>query len=188
MMVLSITLMGSAVAQRHLSENQAAFIKTSRPNVYKLIVDTGEKSNTTFNIYDEKGNKLFTDRVYKRKSFSRNYNFRNLRDGLYKLEVEKDGRILTQYIEHEKGFSSKGRTTLFVDLDRVAGTDKVDLKVQGAKNRMVQVKIMDTSGQVLFTDRITGLKGFTRTYDIAKIGKDVTFEVRVDNHIYKEIF
>jgi len=186
MMVLSIIVMGSAVAQHNSFADQAAFVKTSRSNVYKLIVDTGQKSHTIFNIYDEKGDKLFTDRVFNRKGFSRNYNFKNIPDGLYKLEVEKGGNILTQNLEHEKNFRYRYKPALFVDLNRVEGTDKVDLKVNGAKSRMVQVKIKDTSGQVLYTDRITGLKGFTRTYDIARIGKDVAFEVKIDNQVYKQ--
>ncbi len=178
-MALSIIVMGAATAQ----SNQAVFVKTSEQDVYRLIVDTEDQSDVTFRIYSEKGKQIFKDKIFKVSGFIKPYNFQNLPRGLYKLEVEKNGTILEQEVIHNERHSAEQFSSLLVDLNQGENTKKFDLRVVGANNRPVTVEIKNSYGQTVYTDEVSGLMGFTRTYDLEKVGKVASFQVKVDNQI-----
>ena len=178
--VLSVIVMGSSYAQGNL-DNQAAFFQTSNSNVYRLMVDSPEKSKTALNIYNEKGKKVYSDIVSKRNSFTKTYNFNEFPIGVYKLEIEKDGQTLEQTLEHFD--DPKNYRPFYADLQQSYDQDKVDLQVVGADSRVVEVVIKDTNGKTIYVDEVSGVMGFKRTYDLTKVGKNVAFEVKVEDKI-----
>ncbi len=179
-MVLSIIVMGSSTAQTKSQDNQAIFFETADQDVYRLVVDTPENSKTVFNIYDERGKKIFSDLIGKTTAFTKTYNFKSFPVGIYQIEVEKDGKILEQILSH---FEKIDRPTFFVNLSETDYDNKVDLQVVGADNQVVEVKIKNYDGQTIYVDKVSGVMGFKRTYDLTKVGNKVAFEVKVANEV-----
>ena len=178
--MLSVIVMGSSFAQDSL-ENKATFFQTSNSDVYRLAVDTPEKSKTDVSIYNERGKKVFSDRISKRSSFTRTYNFNQFPIGVYTIEVEKDGQSLKQNLAHFK--DSKNYQPFYADLNQSSESGKVDLEVVGADSRVVEVIIKDTDGKTIYVDEVSGVMGFKRTYDLTKVGKRVAFEVKVEDTV-----
>ena len=179
-MVLSVIVMGSAFAQTDVAKDQPVIVKSGKGDIYKLIVNSSQKSEVTFRVFDDNGRKLFQDKIYRTAGFIKPYNFRKLPEGDYRLEVETNAGIVNQEINHD--FDQ--RFSPSVDINQGEGLKKVDLKVVGANNRPVKVKILNVYGETVFVDEISGLMGFTRTYDLAKAGSQLAFEVRVDNQVF----
>ena len=61
--------------------------------------------------------------------------------------------------------------------------EKVNLRVLGADNRLVEVTIKSIDGETIFVDKVSGLAGFRRTYHLRRVGTNVAFEVRVDDQV-----
>lgn len=179
-MVLSVIVMGSAAAQTVSQDNQATFFETANQDVYRLVVDSPEKSKTAFNIYNERGKKIFSDIIGKTTAFTKTYNFQNFPIGMYQIEVEKNGKILEQTLSH---FEKIDRPTFFVNLSEADYDNKVNLEVIGVDNQVVEVKIKDYDGQTIYVDKVSGVMGFKRTYDLTKVGTKVAFEVKVADEV-----
>ena len=62
-MVLSVIVMGTTAVQAQSTTDQAAFFQTSDTDIYRLVVDSPEKSKVIFNIYNETGKRVFSDRI-----------------------------------------------------------------------------------------------------------------------------
>ena len=177
---LSVIVMGSAFAQNSL-EDQANFYQTGNSDVYRLVVDAPEKGKTAINVFNERGKKVFSDVAGSSSAFARAYNFSQLPAGLYRVEVERGGQMMERTLSH---FNSPGiYQPFYADLNQSSEEGKVDLQVVGADSRVVEVVIKDINGKTLYIDEVSGVMGFKRTYDLAKVGKNVAFEVKVEDKI-----
>lgn len=135
-------------------------------SVFKVFYKGTALNRVTINIYDSKGLLVFTDKLGKQENFVRPYNFSELADGQYTIELNDQLGKQVESVEYKHGKIEKLATLI-----KVAGESKFLLAVPSQGQDVLKVKITNESGDVVYEgeEKIQG--DFARIYDLKSIGK-----------------
>lgn len=159
--------------EKDAAELRIKILPGATEQVYKLMYLSEEKGLVKINFYDEKGKKIFTDRVFNKYGFLRPYSFEALPEGNYTIETIDAKGVVTR----EVAYINDATADLEVELSPEA-EKAYKLSVKGSTIDPVLVKIYDQWYGLITEDYIENDKSFTKTYNLSKLpaGK-YTFEV-----------
>ena len=167
-----------------ISETSKFQVVENTDSRYDLYYVSESFDNVTVRILGENGKLINTDKLASVKAFKRTYNLKGLPYGNYKIEVRNGEGKASQAIFH----NPSNVVNLHAIVGQLPNQNKFKLFVApSAANKKIEVKIVDSKGQVLKTESISASEGFSKVYDLNQVKSDqVTF--RLSNGTEKSSF
>jgi hypothetical protein len=151
-------------------------VATAKSAVYKLSYASESVGTVKVNIYDAKGDLLYTDLIRSAKSFQKMYDFSQLGSGNFRIEVAgAEGKI-------EKTIQiASVKESLIASVSTLDTKGKYELQVRNKEMKPVFVSIYDASDNLLYEDQIDVNHNFSRVYDFSRnYAKAASFVVSSD--------
>jgi outer membrane lipoprotein-sorting protein len=174
-MVMVIMIASGAVVARRLDapgvSANATIMKSG--STFKLSYTRTERSNVKVSIYNESNQLVFSETIHKISSFIRPYNFSDLPEGNYTIEITDGSSKVVKTVNYKKESSEK-----FVKWVPVNGSpNKYVLTVANKGTELIRINIYDSKGNLQYSscEKITG--DFAKVYDLKKISGKVLVEV-----------
>jgi hypothetical protein len=171
--VMLTMVVGSAVAgdDNPAASSRMAVLRSG--STFKVFYKGGSISKVTVNIYNSRGEKVFSDNVGKHESFVRPYNFAGLSEGQYNIELVDNSGKQVESVEYRSGKIEK-----LANLIKVANEDaKYLLMVPSRGKDVLNVKIFDANGSVVY-EGIENVEGnFAKVYDLKSISNSFVFQI-----------
>jgi hypothetical protein len=140
---------------------------------YKLFYKGTAKMDVKVSILDASDNVVFTEILKKVEGFIRPYNFLNLPEGEYTIEIaDKNGRQV-ESVSYQKGKLEK-----LAHLLKVSGTEgKYLLTVSNKDAGSIRVRIFDDSHNTIYDHQEEIKSDFAKIYNLEKVSGKFTFEI-----------
>ena len=191
-MVALITVIGAgwAMAQESTtggtsaSQGEGVNVIREKGARYKLVYPVKNAEIVWVRIYDAQKHLLLTEKVRNREGFMQDYDFSNLADGIYTINIQSRSGETVKEVYH-----SYQRDDIDVSVQRSPLNNSFQLVVKGVEKDPVYVDILDNHQDIIFSDIVDVGKSFTKVY---KFGYELpkNMSVRVyssDQSVMKEI-
>lgn len=172
--VMLTMIVGSAVAGGEDNPAASARMAVIRSgSTFKVFYKGSSINKVTVNIYDSRGTKVFSDNVGKLDSFVRPYNFSGLEEGQYSIELVDNIGKQVESVEYRAGKIEK-----LANLIKVAKEDSKYLLIVPSRGKdVINVKIFDNNGSIVY-DSIERVEGdFAKVYDLKSLPSSFTFQI-----------
>lgn len=172
---LAALLVITSTAFATVPDEPASGISVLRKGELIKLLYKGEKySDVKVFILNQDNQVIFTEKIKGTSGFIRPYNFSNLPEGNYSIElVDNAGRRDIEHVNYR--LEPKKRVMHVV---RVGGTtDKFVLSVPNAGQSRLSISIYDDRGRVMHTENEQISGDFAKVYNIRDHSGKVTFEV-----------
>jgi len=161
-LVLSVS---STIAFANLNESSMTVVAGENANIFKVIYKSAASTRVKVSIRNNKNEVVFSESFYKMNRFSRPYNFQNLPEGEYTIEVKDN-----QGIKVEKVNYSLGVVNSLVKVTKLGGQPKYLLSVTNKGMNIINVSIYNTTGDQLFYNAHIVDGNFAIVYNLVKAG------------------
>lgn len=150
-------------------------------SMIKLFYKGSKQADVKISIYNASNTLVFAETIRKVDNFVRPYNFTNLSQGEYRIElVGEDGRQV------ERVNYTIEKVEKLANVLRVYGEkDKYMLTVSNKGPEVITVKIYGADGKVLYNQKEAVNGDFARIYNLEKYKESVVFEVSDSKGITK---
>src|SRR5690349_14739491 len=166
--VMTIMMVSSAAVARRLAPEVAANAKVVKSgSTFTVSYVRAEESSVKVSIYNDDNKKVFSETIHKISSFSRPYNFADLPEGAYTIEISDGNAKISETVEYRRETKTSDK---YVKWTPVSNSDtKFMLAVSNTGKDAIAVNFYDESGTLLFTanEKIDG--NFAKVYDLKKI-------------------
>jgi len=139
-------------------------------DLYRLTYLNQGNCNIKVEVLDEDGNKLLSEQINRKKSFTKPYNFTNLDFGEYSFKViDNEGEFVTKIKRSDEVF-------MVARINKIED-EKAEVIVRGEFMGPISVNIFDRHDVLVFDDYIDQEKGFSKVYDLSKVKAE---ELRIE--------
>ncbi len=172
--VMLTMIVGSAVAGGEDNPTASARMAVLRSgSTFKVFYKGSSVNKVTVNIYDAYGVKVFSDNVGKLDNFVRPYNFSGLQEGQYSIELVDNIGKQIESVEYRAGKIEKLANLIKMSKDE----SKYLLVVPSRGKDVINVKIFDSNGSMVY-DGIERVDGdFAKVYDLTSLPSSFTFRI-----------
>jgi hypothetical protein len=176
MMVMVIMIASGAAVARRLNAPEvlanATIVKSG--STFKLSYTRSELSSVKISIYNDKHNLVFTETIHRISSFMRPYNFSDLPEGDYTIEISDGSSKVIETVKHTKE-ATKEKHVRWVPV--VGAEGKYVLSIANRGSEVVTINIYDSKGILKYTTREEINGDFAKVYNLKKISGKVLVEV-----------
>jgi hypothetical protein len=151
--------------------NRMAVLRSG--STFKVFYKGAAVNKVTVNIYDAKGNKVFSDRLGRVDNFVRPYNFESLQEGAYSFELVDDAGKLVKNVTY-----STNKTEKLVALVEVNKAESKFLLVVPSRGKdELNVKIFDDHDTLVYQGVEQTDGDFSKLYDLKTVSNHFTVQV-----------
>ena len=170
--VLMIVLIaGSAVFAKEKPEANATV--TRNGSKYNVFYKRNEQADVKITIYDSSGKLIFQERLNKVNGFLRPYDFSNLAEGCYAIEINDGSSVVRKSVTYQHETHP-----LLSKLAPVAGTkNKYLLTVSNKEKQTLTVRIYDDQNDLQYSEETEVDGDFGKVYTLNRFNGNVWFEV-----------
>jgi hypothetical protein len=134
-------------------------------STFKVFYKGTSLSKVVINIYSNNKVKVFSDNLGKQDSFVRPYNFSQLPEGEYTIELTDETGKQVQRVQYRNGKIEK-----LASLIKVSGEgDKYLLMVPSEGADVLDIEISDAAGEVIYRSKEKIEGDFARVYDLKSL-------------------
>jgi hypothetical protein len=146
-------------------------IRMNNPEKGVFVLDYKGTSNVVkIKITDTKGKVIYTETIKGYENFKRPYNFANMPEGEYVIEVKNNEGVTKETFIHAKNEVALDDFS-FVAIMSGKKENSFDLVVVGDQKELMNVEIFDGK-KVIYTEKIDAKGNFKRTYVIKETIKE----------------
>lgn len=151
---------------------------------YKLVYPIKKTEQVRIRIYDDENHLLLSENVENQKGFMKSYDFSNLSDGMYTINIQSPSGVISKEVYHRYQ-----KDDIDFSVERNPDNESFRLVVSGVRKDPVFVDIMDENRERIFEDTIDVGKSFSRTYRFkGRVPENVLFRVSSTNSsVTKEV-
>lgn len=151
---------------------------------YKLVYPIKKTEQVRIKIYDNENHLLLSEKVENHEGFMKSYDFSNLSDGIYTINIQSPSGIISKEVYHRYQ-----KNDIDFSVERDKDNKAFRLVVRGVRKDPVYVDIMDEESEKIFEDTIDVGKSFSRTYRFkGKVPENIFFRVSsADRSVTKEV-
>jgi len=149
-----------------------AIVNKAGTSTYKVFYKNGEFNDVKISIIDSKNKTVFSEKISNVKGFVRPYNFSELGEGEYTVQIEDNESVRKEHVSYH----SEKSTNLF-NVIKLAESNKYLVTSPSKGDAVVTVKIFNQGGEVLYNESAKLSESFARVYKLEKISGDITFEI-----------
>jgi flagellar hook assembly protein FlgD len=174
--VMVVMMVSSAAVARRLAPEVAADAKVVKSgSTFTVSYVRAEESSVKVSIYNADNKRVFSETIHRISSFTRPYNFADLPEGKYTIEISDGNSKVTEHVEYRH---EAARADKYVKWTPVTNSDsKFMLAVSNTGKDLIIVNFYNASGELLFSkaEKIDG--NFAKVYNLKKIKGKVLAEV-----------
>lgn len=177
--ILSVLVMlmviSSVVFARRMDNPGTAFGMAVVKNgtTFKLYYKGTQQMDVKVSILDASDNVIFKEVLKKVEGFVRPYNFSNLPEGDYTIEIADKNGSKTERVSYQNGEVGK-----LAHLLKVSGSEgKYLLTVSNKEKDDLTVKIYDDSDNVIYNHTEEVKSDFAKVYNLERFSGKFTFEI-----------
>lgn len=169
-------------ASKKMPENVQ--VVTELNSHYKLVYPVKKTEQVRIRIYDSENHLLLSEKVENQEGFMKSYDFSNLSDGMYTINIQSPSGIISKEVFHRY---KKNDIDFSVERDPVNKSFR--LVVSGVRKEPVYVDIMNEKNIMIFEDTVDVGKSFSRTYRFkGRLPENILFRVSSANSsVTKEV-
>ncbi|MGD9327943.1 MAG: hypothetical protein PVH48_03185 [Cyclobacteriaceae bacterium] len=144
---------------------------------YKLVYPIKKTEQVRIRIYDDENHLLLSENVENHKGFMKSYDFSNLSDGMYTINIQSPSGVISKEVYHRYQ-----KDDIDFSVERNPDKESFRLVVSGVRKEPVFVDIMDENRERIYEDTIDVGKSFSRTYRFkGRVPENVLFRVSSTN-------
>lgn len=150
---------------------------------YKLYYNGSQQMDVSISIRDASDRIVFKEILEKVDGFVRPYNFSNLSEGDYTIEIKDSNGLRTEKIRYEKTDETK-----LANMFKVKGSErKYLLMISNKTSSSFTIRILDGSENIIYSQKEEISGDFAKVYNLEKLFGNVRFEIIDDNGNLKTI-
>ncbi len=151
---------------------------------YKLVYPVKKTEQVRIRIYDDENHLLLSENVENHKGFMKSYDFSNLSDGMYTINIQSLSGVISKEVYHRYQ-----KDDIDFSVERNPDNESFRLVVSGVRKEPIFVDIMDENRERIYEDTVDVGKSFSRTYRFkGRVPENVLFRVSSANSsITKEV-
>ena len=146
-------------------------IKKAGTSTYHVFYTNSKPQIVKIAILDVNGKMVFFEKIRNVDGFARPYNFSELGEGEYTLQVEDQSGIRKEHVSY---YTEKASSLFNVIKFK---SNKFLVTSPRKENATVAVKIYNESGDLLYNDSSTLNESFARVYRLDNISGAITFKI-----------
>lgn len=144
---------------------------------YKLVYPVKKTEQVRIRIYDDENHLLLSENVENHKGFMKSYDFSNLSDGMYTINIQSPSGVISKEVYHRYQ-----KDDIDFSVERNPDNESFRLVVSGVRKEPVFVDIMDENRERIYEDTVDVGKSFSRTYRFkGRVPENVLFRVSSTN-------
>lgn len=148
---------------------------------FKLYYKGLQQSDVKVSILDASDNVVFSEVIRKVEGFVRPYNFSNLPEGKYSIEISDKSGQYTEKVSY-----NKGKVDILANLVKVSGTtDKYLLTIPNKQSEKINVRIVDDTNNVIYDQTEKIVNDFAKVYNLERFSGKFIFEITDSKGITK---
>ncbi|MBL6446162.1 hypothetical protein JMN32_07575 [Fulvivirga sp. 29W222] len=163
-------------------------VSTEESNIYRVLFMGNSDDKTTINIRNAENRLVFTETIKKVSAFVRPYNFSQLPDGVYTLEVIEGNTVSKKTIYHGSVVLSIEPTVdlNIVRLSPIAEKEGVyKLTIINSGGAKAAIRILDEDQNVVYSSEESFERVFCKLYNFKSMSENTTIEVKVNGEVKK---
>ncbi len=141
-------------------------------NSFKLIYKSELESDVKVQILDGNNKVVFSETIKKSSGFVRPYNFGNLKEGEYTINLNNGSNSMTETFSYSRGNPEKLAQLIHLS------DSKYLLTVAGHGEDLISVNIINGIGEIIHSENIPVFGDFAQVYDLGKLKGDFSFEIK----------
>jgi len=177
-----IAISSAAFANRtdNPSTNTVAVVEDGA--IFKLYYRPLEQMDVKISIHDAADKIVFSEVLKKSEGFVRPYNFSNLPEGNYTIEIVDNSGRHTESVTYRKN-----NITALAHLIRIPGGEKYVLTVPNRNLGEVTVRILDSFDNVIYNQKESVVGDFAKIYNLEECSGKFVFEVTDGQGVRKSL-
>ena len=186
-----LTVIGTAASategEKSKTDAPTIEVTSANSNVYQLTYKGRSETKAIVNIRNANKELVFTEKIKNLGAFARPYNFSNLPDGMYTMEVV-EGEVITKKVIYHGDFSPNieiptNLNVVSVKPFRDNNTFKLTI-INGGKTR-ANISILDADGRIVYNGYEIFEKSFSRLYNLEDLKPGASMEVELNGELQK---
>lgn len=151
-------------------------------SLFKLHYQSAKVQNVKVSVLDNNGNQIFSETISKTDRFVRPYNFKDMTEGQYAIQVEdENGKVL------EKVNFNRIKIQKWVKVTKLTGMEnKFSLIVSSAKKDVVTISIFDNQSNLVHSETQEVNGAFAKVYNVKGL-ESFNIEVADSNGLVKSV-
>jgi uncharacterized protein YfaP (DUF2135 family) len=146
-------------------------VKKTGTGIYQVFYTNSKSQIITLSILDANGKTVFFEKIKAKKGFARPYNFSGLGEGEYTLQIEDQSGIKQEHVS----YYAEKPSNLF-NVIRVK-SNKYLVTSPRKDNAIVDVKIYNENGDLLYSDAAKLNEPFAKVYRLDQVSGRITFKI-----------
>jgi hypothetical protein len=167
---LAVAAIVAGMAFGAIAQEKSVRLDPLNKDLYQLTYLNQGECNVVVEVLDKDGHVLHAERIKRKNSFTKPYNFRNLSLGEYSIKITDEAGV---YLTKIKRSAEVNMVASIIKLD----DEKAKIIVKGEFMAPVSVNIIDSHNVHVFDDYIDHESSFSKVYDLSKVRAD---ELRIE--------
>ena len=180
--LLTILLISGITFAHAIDNPNTKMVVLKNGSTFRLLYKGAEQSDVKVLILNDENQIVFAEKIKKTDGFARPYNFSNLPEGHYSIQIKDNAGVRTETVNHH---IIKAEKTMH--LLRLDGTGKYVLSVPSQGKQDLSIMIFNDLNEVLYQseEKITG--DFARMYNLRDETRNFRFVVTDGTGLTKSI-
>jgi hypothetical protein len=180
--LLAILLIGGITFAKAYDNPSTSMAVLKNGSTFKLFYKGMKQSDVKVLILNEENQIVFSEKIKNTDGFARPYNFSNLPEGLYSIQIKDNAGVRTETVNYHTKREEKA-----VHLLRLEGTGRYVLSVPNKGKEDLSVTIFNDLNEVLYKsdEKISG--DFARIYNLGNQTGNFRFVVTDGKGLTKSI-
>jgi len=180
--LLTILLIGGITFANAFDNPNTKMVVLKNGSTFRLLYKGAEQSDVKVLILNDENQIVFAEKIKNTDGFARPYNFTNLPEGHYSIQIKDNAGVRTETVNH---LIKKEEKT--IHLLRLDGTGKYVLSVPGQGKQDLSIMIFNDLNEVLYQseEKING--DFARIYNLGDQTRNYKFVVTDEKGLTKSI-
>ena len=182
--LLAILLISGITFANAFDNPNTKMVVLKNGSTFRLLYKGAEQSDVKVLILNDENQIVFTEKIKNTDGFARPYNFSNLPEGHYSIQIKDNAGVRTETVSHQIKRESEEKTMHLLRLD---GTGKYVLSVPNQGKQDLSIMIFNDLNEVLYQseEKISG--DFARIYNLGDQTNKFKFVVTDEKGLTKSV-
>ncbi|MCU0418134.1 MAG: hypothetical protein MUC38_00635 [Cyclobacteriaceae bacterium] len=151
---------------------------SQKAGVFKVIYERGVSSLITLRVFNAAGKQVFAEDINSKNGFSRPLNFVGMPAGTYKIQIEDNAIVQTEYVKVVSGnVVAQGKNAVNIHVAKTTDRTKYLVAKGSGEAEELAVRIYDGDFQLVLEDSRMFAPNSALVYDLRNVRGTPTFEI-----------
>lgn len=180
--LLAILLISGITFANAFDNPNTKMVVLKNGSTFRLLYKGAEQSDVKVLILNDENQIVFTEKIKNTDGFARPYNFSNLPEGHYSIQIKNNAGVQTETVSHQIRREEKT-----IHLLRLDGTGKYVLSVPNQGKQDLSIMIFNDLNEVLYQSEEKIIGDFARIYNLGNEKSRFRFVVTDEKGLSKSV-